>query len=85
MNKLPKTGLGCQMPCPGVLRRTGPPAEICTGITSLVSVSITDPSLVNVARPGIGGFGVGLALGVKVNSHEPTNEGMVVPVWATAG
>jgi hypothetical protein len=67
---------GCQMPWPGVLGLTAA-VEDGIGANSDPSVSITEPSVVNVARPGIGTAGVDDAMGVKVNCHDPANDSVV--------
>jgi hypothetical protein len=56
-------------------------AETGIDVVSLVSVSITVPSDVNVAKPDIA-FGALPASGIRVNSQEPTNPLASVPLCA---
>src|SRR5208337_3061549 len=85
---LPIAGLGCQMPCPGVPYTVGFPGPVSTGTTSVVSVSTTEPSAVNVASPPMWmatGFAIGPGVGVSVNSQDPANEELVGLDWASKG
>jgi hypothetical protein len=65
------------MPWPGVLGLIAAAVEDGIDANSDPSVSITEPSVVNVARPGIGTT-VGVdAVGVRVNCHDPAKDGVV--------
>jgi hypothetical protein len=62
------------MPWPGVADLST--AEDEEGANSEPSVSITEPSEVNVARPGISAAAVVGVVGVKVNCHDPVKDGV---------
>lgn len=75
------------MPWPGLLALPTVTVEDGTVANSDPSVSITEPSAVNVAKPGIppakgvgvdvtAVTGIGVTPVVKVNCHEPAKDGV---------
>jgi hypothetical protein len=66
------------MPWPGVPTVETGVVEAGLIANSEPSVSMTEPSEVNVARPGIGTTGVPVCgkMGVKVNCHDPVKPGV---------